>query len=111
MERLEYYRECIQKLLMEYSQGKTIHGEIDIEIIFDTQRDRYLLVNLGWNEHRRIYNCILHLEIKNGQIWIQRNQTDIKIAEKLVEMGIPKQDIILGLQPVYVREDTGFGVA
>jgi len=96
---------------MEYSQGKTIDGEIDIEIIFDTQRDRYLLVNLGWNEHRRIYNCILHLEIKNGQIWIQRNQTDIKIAEKLVEIGIPKQDIILGLQPVYVREDTGFGVA
>ena len=69
------------------------------------------MVNLGWNEHRRIYNCILHLEIKNGQIWIQRNQTDIKIAEKLVEIGIPKQDIILGLQPVYVREDTGFGVA
>jgi hypothetical protein len=41
----------------------------------------------------------------------ERNQTDRQIADELVEMGIPKEDIVLGLQPTYAREYTGFGVA
>ena len=53
----------------------------------------------------------MHLDIKDGKIWIQRNQSDKLIADELVAMGVPKQDIVLGLQPVYVREYTGYGVA
>ena len=65
----------------------------------------------GWNQHRRVYNCFMHLDIKDGKIWIQRNQTDKSLAEELVQLGIPKEDIVLGLQPDYVREYIGFGVA
>ena len=54
---------------------------------------------------------MFHLDIKNGKIWIQRNQTDRQIADELVEMGVPKEDIVLGIQPSYAREHTGFGVA
>lgn len=53
----------------------------------------------------------MHLDIKDGKIWIQRNQTDRLIAEELVVMGVSKQDIILGLQPIYAREYTGYGIA
>lgn len=110
MERLEHYRHCIQKLLLEHSQAKPINGEIEVQTIFDTKQDHYQLVNLGWDNHRRVYNCTIHLDIKNGKIWIQRNQTDMRIADELVEMGVPKEDIVLGVQPAYVREYTGFGV-
>lgn len=111
MERLEHYRHCIQKLLVEHSQGNPINGEIEVQTIFDTKQDHYQLVNLGWDSHRRVYNCAIHLDIKNSKIWIQRNQTDMRIADELVEMGVPKEDIVLGVQPAYVREYTGFGVA
>ncbi|WP_369294179.1 element excision factor XisI family protein [Microcoleus sp. herbarium14] len=37
--------------------------------------------------------------------------SDRQIADELVEMGVPKDDILLGLQPTYAREHTGFGVA
>lgn len=111
MYRLEHYREWIQKLLIEDSKIAPVNGEIEVEKIFDKESDRYPIVDLGWDEHRRVYNCVFHLEIRNGKIWIQRNQTDRQIADELVEMGIPKEDIVLGLQPTYAREHTGFGVA
>lgn len=54
---------------------------------------------------------MIHLDIKDEKIWIQRNMTDIQIAEELTEMGVPKEDIVLGLQPFYQRQYTKYGVA
>jgi hypothetical protein len=111
MDKLTSYRQYIQKFLTEQTQGQIIGGDIETEVIFDLDRDRYLLIDLGWQEHQRIYNCVIHLEIRDGKIWIQRNQTDKPIADVLIAMGVAKEDIILGLQPPYIREYTGLGVA
>ena len=69
-----------------------------------------MLIDLGWREHQRIYNCVVHLEIIDSKIWIQRNQNR-PIYNVLIAMGVAKEDIVLGLQPPYIREYTGFGVA
>lgn len=110
MDRLTQYRQIIQKLLTEYAQGSPLGGDIESETIFDTNSDRYLLVDLGWNEQRRIYACLLHLEIREGKIWIQRNQTDCSLTEDLLQMGVEKENIVLGLQPPELRQYTGLGV-
>ncbi|MEH1849155.1 MAG: element excision factor XisI family protein [Nostoc sp.] len=52
---------------------------------------------------------ILHLDIKDGRIWIQHDGTEEGIANRLVEMGVPKQDIILAFHEPYVRQFTEFG--
>ena len=111
MDKLNNYRQYIQALLTKKAQIKSIGGDIESETVFDLKFDRYLLIDLGWNEHQRIYNCIIHIEIRDDKIWIQRNQTDISIADELIEKGVRKEDIILGLQPPYIREFTGLGVA
>ena len=111
MDKLEHYRQSIEKLLLEYGKKPPVNGEIEVEVVFDKERDRYLIIDLGWDRDCRVYNCFMHLDIKDGKIWIQRNQTDKSIAEELVQMGIPKEDIVFGVQPDYVREYTGFGVA
>ncbi|BAY97281.1 XisI protein [Tolypothrix tenuis PCC 7101] len=111
MDKLTFYRQCIQELLTEYSKVPPINEDIEVQRIFDTENEHYQILNVGWDKHRRIYNCVMHLDIKNGKIWIQRNQTDKLLADELVAMGVPKQDIILGLQPVYAREYTGYGIA
>lgn len=110
MDKLAFYRQCIQKLLTEYGDVRPINDEIETQILFDTEHDHYQIVDLGWDKHHRIYNCVMHLDIKSHKIWIQRNQTDKLIADELVVMGVLKQDIVLGLQPVYAREYTGYGV-
>ena len=66
---------------------------------------------MGWSGDHRIYGCVLHFDIKEGKIWLQHNATDIDIGQELIEMGVPKEDIILGIHPPYKRPYTGYGVA
>lgn len=111
MDKLELYRQSIRSLLTEYAATPISHGEIETQTIFDIQQDRYQVVNVGWDGHRRVYGCVLHLDIKDGKIWLQQNTTEMRIAHELVAMGVAKEDIILGFQAPYVRQYTGFGVA
>ena len=39
------------------------------------------------------------------------NRTEEDIAEMLVEMGIPKNEIVLALLPEHVRQFSGYAVA
>ena len=110
MDKLNFYRQCIQEFLIQQSQGDLLDGEIESETVFDLAQDRYLLIDLGWNEYRRIYNCVFHLEIRDSKIWIQRNQTDRHICDVLISMGVAKEDIILGVQHPDLRQYTGLGV-
>ncbi|MCL1467266.1 MULTISPECIES: XisI protein [Argonema] len=111
MAKLEQYRQYIQKLLSEYGNYQHCGANVEVQLIFDTERDHYQILDIGWDGYDRIYNCVMHLDIKNEKIWIQRNATDIQIAQELVAMGVSKEDIILGLQPPYKRQYTEYGVA
>jgi hypothetical protein len=42
-----------------------------------------------------IHGCVLHLDIKKGKIWIQHDGTEVGIANELVNLGVPKEDIVL----------------
>ncbi|MFN6466240.1 MAG: XisI protein [Nostoc sp. DedVER02] len=110
MEKLEQYRAYIQQLLAEYASRGSSKSEIEKQIIFDPINDRYQLVYVGWKSRRRQYGCVLHLDIKDGKIWIQNDGTEIGIANDLVKLGIPKEDIILAFHEPLVRQYTGFGV-
>jgi hypothetical protein len=111
MDKLEKYRAAIQKVLKDYVSVPIASGEIDSQLIFDKERDRYQVVSVGWAGHRRVHGCVLHLDIINGKIWVQQNTTELQIGQELVTMGIPREDIILGFQAPYVRQYTDFGVA
>jgi hypothetical protein len=111
MDRLEQYRKAIQKLLQSYSLDSANSSTFETQVLFDRDHDHYQLVSLGWQGHRRFYSVLMHLDIKDGKIWIQRNETDRLIAQELVEMGIARDHIVLGLQPDYARSDTGYSVA
>ncbi|NET01224.1 MAG: XisI protein [Sphaerospermopsis sp. SIO1G1] len=111
MASLENYRQCIQAILNKHGQFKPNYEEIDNELIFDTVHDHYQLMYVGWNGLKRVYHSIIHFDIKDGKIWIQQNMTDVDLAYELENMGVPKEDIVLGLQPPYKRPYTGYGLA
>lgn len=111
MEKIEQYRKYIQQLLIEYAKGSPSDDEVETELIFDTQRDHYQVVYTGWKNRRSMYGCVLHLDIKNGKIWIQYDGTEIGIANELVNLGVPKEDIVLAFHEPLVRQYTGFAVS
>ncbi len=108
--KLETYRAYIQKLLKDYANLGSPDTDVETQTIFDTDRDHYQLVYSGWKNRRRRYGCVLHLDIKNGKIWIQHDGTEIAIADELVKLGVPKEDIVLAFHEPLVRQYTGFAV-
>ncbi|MGG6264554.1 XisI protein [Leptolyngbya sp. AN03gr2] len=111
MERLEQYRQAIRQLLTAQADTEQQQSPIECQLVFDPEHDHYQLLDVGWDGLKRIYHCYIHLDIKDGKIWIQRNMTESDLAADLVDMGIPKEDIVLGLHPPYKRAYTGYGVA
>jgi hypothetical protein len=54
---------------------------------------------------------LVHLDIINGKVWIQRDNTEEGIGYELEAAGIPKSDIVPAFHPADVRPHTGYAVA
>lgn len=111
MERLEIYRQLVQQVLAEHSKFQSSYGEIETFPVFDTERDHYQVVSVGWENRRRVYGCLIHVDIKEDKIWIQHDGTETGVANELVELGVAKQDIVLGYHAPYARQYTEFAVS
>jgi hypothetical protein len=48
------------------------------------------------------------LESLGLKVWIQRDFTEERVASELVELGVPKTDIVLGFKPPYMRQFMDF---
>lgn len=110
MDKLSKYRNLIKNFLHKYSQIPQQESCLDWELIMDEKNDHYLLLSIGWINQQRIHHCVIHLDIIDGQVWIQANNTDKLIGEELITAGIDKNDIVLGLQPPEVRQFTNYGI-
>jgi hypothetical protein len=114
MAKLEEYRECIQQVLSAYAQFRTSEGkdnELEMQTIFDTVRDHYQLIYVGWDKKgKRVFGPVMHLDIKNDKIWIQWNGTEDDIAAQLMEVGVLREDIVLGFHAPYMRQFSDFAV-
>ena len=106
MDKVTQYRACIQQILQHYATQTHTYGEIETQVIEDIAHDHYQVYYVGWHNDRRIHGCVLHLDIKDGKIWIQHNSTEERIATELVKLGIPKDEIVLGFQARYRRQFT-----
>jgi XisI protein len=100
--KVERYRQVIMQFLLEQCDGSGWHG-IESQPIFDPSRDRYLILTQGWRGQERVYWVVMHLELRDGQVWLQRNQTEVDIEAELKALGIPPADIVLGMIPPEYR--------
>ncbi|MHC5727620.1 MAG: element excision factor XisI family protein [Nostoc sp.] len=107
---VEQYRQIIQRLILERAKRGLSPEEMETQAILDTERDHYLLLHTGWRGNRRTHGCSLHLDIKDGKIWIQHDGTEVGIATQLLELGIPKEDIVLAFHSPYMRQFTEFAI-
>ncbi len=108
MEKLEKYRRIVKELASEYALEYQTR-DIQTELIHDPVLDHYEVQWIGFDKNEYYnYGTILHLDIRNGKVWLQFNGTECMIAQELVDKGIPKSDIVLGFQPPSKRPFTGY---
>lgn len=111
MDKVEQYRQLVQELMLDRASWRNPDDPVKSEVIFDTKRDRYQLVHVGWrNSNTRIYGCIIHVDIQDEKIWVQHDGTEEAIANRLIERGVPKQDIVLAYHSPHMRQYTEFAI-
>lgn len=110
MDKLVTYRQVIQQLLDEDQRYRASYGDIHREAIQDREHDHYQLLSIGWYQQQRIHGCLWHIDIRDNKIWIQQDNTEEGLANRLVARGIPKRDIVLAYQSPFKRQFTEFAV-
>lgn len=113
MGKVEKYKKIVSGLIEEIGNlGAKPGAAIKTQIIKDEPNGHYLLFSNGWRDDERVYGCYLHIEVNtDGKIWLQHDGTDLAVAQKLLDLGIPKTDIVLAFHAPFVREDTGFALS
>jgi len=103
MANLNQYRASIETLLKEYAQLSKSSTGVETQLIFDRERDHYLLNYVGWQQEQYLCGPALQFDIKEGKVWFQYNATELEVVDELIALGVAKQDIIIGFHPPYLR--------
>lgn len=113
MDKLENYRHLIQKILTEYYKlgSKSTDSKLEDILIFDEQRDHYLLMVMGWQGEERIKTNTIHVRLRDGKIWIEEDWTEDGVVTDFLQAGVSREDIVLAFHPPNLRQYTGFAIA
>ena len=110
--KLKDLQELSEKVLLDYADFfKSAMKTTKHELIFDRSRNSFALLEVGWENNRRIHHLIIHLEIINNKIWIQEDNTEEGIAADLERLGLPKSYIVLAFHAPELRKYTEYAIA
>lgn len=114
MDRITRFRQAIIDVIDDYisEHNPSIEKEgLKFEKIIDTTNERFQLVLVGWQEEERYYARYFHVDIIDNKIWIQDDNLEYSVAERLGDRGISKKDIVLAYFSPSHREYTEYAVS
>ncbi len=101
----------IKEFLREYAEVPPAVGDIEMETVLDDARGHYELRMQGWNKWKRVHGSVVHVDVRDGKIYVQHDGTDEGIAIRLTTAGIPADHIVLCFHHPDERAQTPFAVA
>ncbi|MFN0036129.1 MAG: XisI protein [Saprospiraceae bacterium] len=106
MANTKKYERIILQLLEEYAAIRSpFWPDVDNQIVADSQNHHYQLVRIGWDEKKNhVHYVVFHFDIIGAKVWVQANNTDRKIADELISMGIRRDDIVLGFSTSFASD-------
>ena len=113
MDKIKKYRKALKDILVRHSKIKFENMPlVKSEVIIDTNKRHFVLMDMGWSNLGFIHKWVFHLEIKEDKVYLHKNMTDFDIVEALIENGIKKTDIVISIleEPTNLS-DTLFGEA
>lgn len=104
------YAELIKHVLREHAQLKPSYEGIAVELICDDTQGHYEIMLAGWVGDRRVHGSALHIDLRDGKIWIQHDGTERGVATEFMEAGVPPTDLVLAFHAPDDRKHTPFAI-
>ena len=112
MDRITHLRNSVRDVLNEYHQLNEQSGSTTEScLVFDENREQYLLLLMGWQQDERIKSVMIHIRLKNGKIWIEEDWTEDGVVTDLLRKEIALEEIVLAFHPPHLRQYTEFAIA
>ncbi|MDX2245642.1 MAG: XisI protein [Bacteroidia bacterium] len=111
MDKLVKYRDYVKEIMRGHATYSRKLEEFETQLLFDDDMGHYYLMRVGWDGLKRIHACLLHIDLKDGKIWIQRDGVEEGVTKEFLDRGVPKEDIVLAFHAPYKRKFTGYATA
>lgn len=92
------YQNTVQELVREYAANWKPRDGTRIEAVTDPEHGHFQIVRSGWKEGRYIHSCLVHFAIREGEVQLLKNDTEIEWERELRERGVAPQDIVLAFR-------------
>ncbi|MCB0541038.1 MAG: XisI protein [Bacteroidetes bacterium] len=97
MDKIIKYQKIISDILQTYkARFERSNNEVKPIIIIDKEQNQFQFLWKGWNRGQYVFSVSIHISMNGEKIWVDRDITEIGVANLLVEAGIPNSDIVLG---------------
>ncbi|WP_445309675.1 element excision factor XisI family protein [Microcoleus vaginatus] len=78
---------------------RSSHGDIRLDPVLNETRDRYALMQVGWDRGRRVRGNLIYITLQDGKVYIEYDGMECGITQNLIEEGLPENDIVLAFLP------------
>ena len=99
MGTIETYQAIVKQVISHYAQLRPSHGDIRLDPVLDETRDRYALMQVGWDRGRRVRGNLIYITLEDGKVYIEYDGMECGITQNLIDRGIPENDIVLAFLP------------
>ncbi|MFB2880273.1 MULTISPECIES: XisI protein [Floridanema] len=99
MDTTASYREIVKQVILKYAKLRPSHGNIRLDPVFDEMRDRYALMQVGWDSGKRVRGNLIYITLQDGKIYIEYDGMEHGITHDLIAQGISKDNIVLAFLP------------
>lgn len=92
-------REIVKEVIRCYAKLRPSHGEIHLDTVFDEERDRYALMQVGWDRGARVRGNLIYIALQGSEVVVEYDGIERGIVDDLVRQGIPRDQIVLAFLP------------
>lgn len=85
--------------------------DVETILVEDPRQQVFVLRRLGWHDRKRVDNTVTAVRVKNGKVWVEVDNTDLTIADELLNAGIAEGDIVLAFNSSELRKLSDFVIA
>lgn len=103
MDPVEHYRDAVMAVLRPWEQRPGPQSTLRFEAVFDRERDRYLLVIVGWDGPHHVHATLLHIDVIDGKPY------ELKLKVRQLHVGastVPGIAAIIGFKKARVLIQT-----
>jgi XisI protein len=98
----------VRQVLSDLANTNSAIESIRYQVLFDDEHQCYQISAVGWDDGKQVLQIVVYIEIRDGLVWLQADNTDYGVGDELLRLGVPREKIVLGWQTPFMRRHSGF---